>query len=263
MSSLFPATARQLLSPLACLLALAAPSASASPLATPVHDARQLVVVTAPSWDAPSGRLQTFERGDAGWKAQAASFDVSLGRTGSAWGIGLHPKQEDGPQKREGDGRSPAGIFNIGPAFGYADHLGTALPYQPMLATSYCMDVPASPLYNRIVDAAKVGTEAVKGSTEAMRLDLHNKGDIRYREGFVIEHNPANVPGQGSCIFAHLRRAASEATAGCTAMEPRQMSDLLAWLSPAAKPLFVLLPESEYERLRRSWGLPALTEATH
>ncbi|MCD9088447.1 hypothetical protein [Stenotrophomonas sp. SY1] len=260
MPSLFHATARQLLSPLVCLLAFTAPFASASPLATPVHDARQLVVVTAPSWDAPSGRLQAFERGDGGWKPHAASFDVSLGRTGIAWGIGLHPQQDNGPQKREGDGRSPAGIFNIGPAFGYADHAGTALPYQPMLATSYCMDVPASPLYNRIVDAAKVGQDAVKGSTEAMRLDLHNKGDIRYREGFVIEHNPANVPGQGSCIFAHLRRAAGEATAGCTAMEPRQMSDLLAWLSPAAKPLFVLLPEDDYERLRRSWGLPVLTE---
>ena len=132
-----------------------------------------------------------------------------------------------------------------------------------MLASSYCMDVPASPLYNRIVDAAKVGAEAVKGSTEAMRLDLHNNGDLRYREGFVIEHNPANVPGQGSCIFAHLRRAPSETTAGCTAMEPQQMSDLLGWLSPAAKPLFVLLPEREYERLRLGWGLPALTETAH
>ncbi|WP_269792690.1 hypothetical protein [Stenotrophomonas sp. Iso1] len=263
MSSLFHSTARQLLSPLVCLLTLAASVASAAPLATPVHGAQQLVVVTTPSWDAPSGRLQAFERTEGGWQAHAAGFDVSLGRAGSAWGIGLHPQQNDGPQKHEGDGRSPAGIFNIGPAFGYAEHIRSALPYQPMRASSYCMDVPASPLYNRIVDAAQVGTDAVKGSTEAMRLDLHNNGDLRYREGFVIEHNPANVPGQGSCIFAHLRREAGEATAGCTAMEPPQMSDLLAWLSPAAKPLFVLLPEQEYERLRLSWGLPALKEAMH
>lgn len=262
MSSLSHSTARQLLSPLVCLFALAASVATASPLATPVHGARQLIVVTSPSWDTPSGRLQAFERTDSGWKAHGEGFNVSLGRSGSAWGIGVHPQQHDGPQKREGDGRSPAGIFTIGPAFGYAEHIRSALPYQPMLATSYCMDVPASPLYNRIVDATKVGSDAVKGSTEAMRLDLHNNGDLRYREGFVIEHNPANVPGQGSCIFAHLRREASEATAGCTAMEPQQMSDLLGWLSPAAKPLFVLLPEQEYERLRLSWGLPALMETT-
>ncbi|WP_449468488.1 L,D-transpeptidase family protein [Stenotrophomonas humi] len=248
------------MSPLVCLLALAASVASATPLATPVHGARQLIVVTSPSWDTPSGHLQVFERTDNGWKAHGDGFDVSLGRTGSAWGIGLHPQQDVGPQKREGDGRSPAGIFTLGTAFGYAEHIRSALPYQPMLTTSYCMDVPASPLYNRIVDAAKVGADAVKGSTETMRLDLHNNGDLRYREGFVIEHNPANVPNQGSCIFAHLWRRPGEATAGCTAMEPQRMTDLLAWLTPTAKPLFVLLPEQEYERLRLSWGLPALME---
>lgn len=261
MPTLFHATARQLLSPLVGLLVLLLPGvAAATPLATPVQPARQLIVVTAPSWDAPAGRLQAFERGQGGWKPHGAGFEVSLGRAGSAWGIGLHPPQAGGPHKREGDGRSPAGIFDIGPAFGYAGQRDTALPYLPMLASSYCMDVPASPLYNRIVDAAKVGAEAVKGSTEAMRLDLHNHGDLRYREGFVIAHNPANVAGQGSCIFAHLRRAPSETTAGCTAMEADRMSALLDWLAPASRPMFVLLPASEYERLRRSWGLPALVE---
>ena len=259
MPSLLRSTARRLLSPLACLWVLVAPAAIA---ATPLDEARQLIVVTSPSWDTPSGRLQAFERTDSGWKAHGEGFNVSLGRTGSAWGIGLHPQQHDGPQKLEGDGRSPAGIFTIGPAFGYAEHIRSALPYQAMLTTSYCMDVPASPLYNRIVDAAEVGTDAVKGSSEAMRLDLHNDGDRRYREGFVIEHNPANIPGQGSCIFAHLWRTPGEATAGCTAMEPHQMTHLLAWLTPAAKPLFVLLPVAEYKRLQRDWQLPDLAGST-
>ncbi|KRG37958.1 hypothetical protein ARC78_02350 [Stenotrophomonas pictorum JCM 9942] len=257
MSFLFRSTTRWLLSALACV------GLASNASATPLDNARQLIVVTAPSWEASSGQLQAFERTENGWQAHGTGFEVALGSSGSAWGIGLHPPQNGGPQKREGDGRSPAGIFTIGPAFGYAGHLGTALPYQPMLATSYCMDVPASPLYNRIVDAAKVGTGAVKGSTEAMRLDLHNNGDVRYREGFVIEHNPGNVAGQGSCIFAHLWRTPGEATAGCTAMAPRQMSDLLAWLTPDATPLFVLLPHAEYGRLQSSWGLPALVETAH
>ncbi len=259
MLTLFQRNFRHLLG---CVLMVIAPASIAAPLAAPVSEARQLIVVTAPTWDATNAHLQAFERTDSGWIARDAGFDVSLGRSGSAWGIGVHPQQKDGPQKQEGDGRSPAGIFNIGPAFGYAEHIISAMPYQPMLASSYCMDVPASPLYNQIVDAAKVGEAAVKGSTEAMRLDLHNKGDRRYREGFVIEHNPAAVPGQGSCIFAHLWRQPGEATAGCTAMEPERMSALLEWLSPEAKPLFVLLPDAEYQRLQRSWGLPALSETT-
>ncbi len=263
MPSLFHPAARRLLAALTCLMAFAATGAAAAPVATPVHDARQLVVVTSNGWDATQGRLQAYERGEHGWQPHGAAFDVSLGRTGSAWGLGLHPAQQHGPHKREGDGRSPAGVFTIGPAFGYADHIESALPYQAMQASSYCMDVPASPLYNQIVDADKVGADAVKGSTEAMRLDLHNKGDVRYREGFVIEHNAAAVPGQGSCIFAHLWRAPGEATAGCTAMEPAHMTALLAWLSPRARPLFVLLPQAEYTRLQRAWGLPVQAEAAH
>ncbi len=258
MPNLFQRTVRPLL---ACMLALIAPACLAAPPATPLHDARQLIVVTAPDWDASSGHLQAYERTDKGWQAHGAGFDVALGRSGSAWGIGVHPQQQDGPHKREGDGRSPAGIFNIGPAFGYAEHISSQMPYQPMLASSYCMDVPTSPLYNQIVDANKVGEDAVKGSTEAMRLDLHNNGDRRYREGFVIEHNATAVPGQGSCIFAHLWRQPDEATAGCTAMEPERMSALLSWLSPQAKPLFVLLPAAQYQRLQKSWGLPPLSEA--
>lgn len=254
MSSLFRSFARCLLPSLSAMALIGA--ASAASLATPVHDARQLVVVTTPSWDTPSGRLQAYERTAEGWRAHGAAFDVALGRNGSAWGLGVHPAQQDGPQKREGDGRSPAGVFGIGEAFGYAPRIGSAMPYQPMLATSYCMDVPDSPLYGRIVDAEVVGSEAVEGSSEPMRLDLHNKGDRRYREGFVIEHNPRAEPGQGSCIFAHLWRQSGEATAGCTAMEPERMEALLGWLDPAAHPLFVLLPEAEYARLQGSWGLP-------
>jgi hypothetical protein len=40
-----------------------------------------------------------------------------------------------------------------------------------------------------------------------MRLDLHNKGDVRYREGFVSSPKPGQPARQGSCIFAHLWRA--------------------------------------------------------
>ncbi|MBO8042497.1 hypothetical protein J6396_33130, partial [Pseudomonas aeruginosa] len=173
--------------------------------------------------------------------------------------LGLHPAQADGPQKQEGDGRSPAGVFALGSAFGYAvTRPGTAMPYQPMLDSSYCMDVPASPFYNRIVDAKKVGKAAVEGSTEPMRLDLHNKGDVRYQEGFVIAHNPDNQPGKGSCIFAHLWRQPGEATAGCTAMPQARMQALLDWLRPQDAPRFVLLPRAEYTRLQAQWQLPAL-----
>ncbi|HGM7313047.1 TPA: L,D-transpeptidase family protein [Stenotrophomonas maltophilia] len=227
--------------------------------AAPLDGARQLIVVTSDGWDSTQGQLQAYVRDGKGWHTHGQAFPVALGRTGSAWGLGLHPAQADGPQKQEGDGRSPAGIFALGSAFGYAiTRPGTAMPYQPMLDSSYCMDVPGSPFYNRIVDEKKVGSAAVKGSTEPMRLDLHDKGDVRYQEGFVIAHNPDNQPGKGSCIFAHLWRQPGEATAGCTAMPQARMQALLDWLRPQDAPRFVLLPRAEYTRLQAQWQLPAL-----
>lgn len=242
---------------LLCLLAPTLASAEAA-VPPPVTQANQLVVVIAADWDSAHGRLQALQRHEGQWRAHGAAFEVALGRNGSAWGIGLHPAQADGPQKKEGDGRSPAGIFTIGDAFGYADHARTALNYRPMQSTSYCIDVADSPLYNRIVDADEVGAEAVEGSTEQMRLDLHNKGDVRYRQGFVIEHNRAGSTGAGSCIFAHLWRTVGEATAGCTAMEPAHMQELLAWLDPDQHPLFVLLTATDYQRLETQWSLPVV-----
>jgi L,D-peptidoglycan transpeptidase YkuD (ErfK/YbiS/YcfS/YnhG family) len=218
----------------------------------------QLVVVAVSHWDATEGTLTTWERHDGRWSPAGIETPVTIGRNGAAWGLGLHPPQQDGPQKREGDGRAPAGLFALGTAFGYAPALDTALGYAPMHATHWCMDVPASPHYNRIVDAQALGADAVAGSSEPMRLDLHAAGDQRYRAGFVIRHNAGAVPGAGSCIFAHLWKAPGVPTAGCTAMPAEAMDRLLAWLDAGAAPLFALLPDDAYARVQADWNLPPI-----
>jgi len=227
----------------------------------PWSNAQQLVMVTTADWDAPQGVLRSYVRDGGGWRAATAAVPVSVGRAGSAWGVGLHAAQP-GVAKREGDGRAPAGVFRIGTAFGYGDAATTALPYDAMQAGDWCIDVPASPLYNRIVDASEVGQAALEGSTEPMRRDLHLQGDQRYKLGFVIQHNAAGQPGAGSCIFAHLWQQASQPTAGCTAMAEPAMRELLAWLDDRRRPVFVLLPHAEYDRLQAGWGLPDLAASS-
>lgn len=221
-------------------------------------DSRQLVLVTVPDWNAAQGTLRRYERTAGHWREVGDARPVMIGRSGAAWGSGLHPSRQTGPGKREGDGRAPAGVFRIGRAFGYAAQAATALPYDPMQASHYCIDVNESPLYNTIVDARVVGAQAVAGSTEPMRRDIHAGGDQRYRQGFVIEHNTSRQPAAGSCIFAHLWKSPADATAGCTAMDASTMSDLLAWLRPEHQPLFVLMPVQEYARLQSQWQLPAI-----
>jgi len=222
----------------------------------PWTDARQLVLVITPDWDASQGTLQAFSKHDGTWKSHAAAVPVTVGRSGAAWGVGLHAATSDGPVKKEGDGRSPAGVFRIGEAFGYPAFVRTALEYKGMTESDYCIDVSGSPLYNQIVDARVVGQPAVQGSTEPMRRDLHVNGDQRYKIGFVIEHNAHGTRDAGSCIFAHLWKQPGEPTSGCTAMEESVMSNLLGWLRADQRPVFVLLPQAEYVRLKGEWQLP-------
>lgn len=228
--------------------------------AAPTAGAGQLVLVVTDGWEATTGRLQRYERDAADrWRPVGDAAPVAVGRGGSGWGSGLHPAVDDGgPVKREGDGRAPAGVFAIGTAFGYLAPaaVDSGLRYAQMDAADWCIDVPESPLYNRIVSSDEVGAAAVEGSTEPMRRDLHQDGDVRYRLGYVIEHNAAATPGGGSCIFAHLWRTPGEATAGCTAMDEPAMRAMLAWLAPARKPVFVLLPRDAHARLQAAWALP-------
>ena len=221
-------------------------------------NARQMVLVVTPGWNVDHGTLRTYERTAKGWKEVGQPAPVTIGKAGAGWGLGLNAPRRDGPIKREGDLRSPAGVFDIGEAFGYAASADTAMPYRALSATDYCVDVSGSPQYNRIVDAKVVGKQAVQGSTEPMRRDIHVHGDQRYADGFVIEHNPRQRAQAGSCIFAHLWKSPVDATTGCTAMAPSLMHRLLAWLRPEQAPVFVLLPRPAYDKLHAAWRLPML-----
>src|SRR5688572_9491946 len=114
-----PAVARYFLF---ALLFAAAPFAHARSVDVGVAavpgSAEQLVLVVTPDWNASSGVLRTYARVGGHWHF-VDEMPVTVGRSGAAWGLGLHAKPSHGPVKREGDGRAPAGVFDIGIAFGY------------------------------------------------------------------------------------------------------------------------------------------------
>ncbi|WP_115717106.1 L,D-transpeptidase family protein [Gallaecimonas mangrovi] len=218
--------------------------------------AQQLIVITTDAWQSTQGQLRTFEKKQHHWQPGPVQTAVSLGRSGLAWGLGIYPKTAKTPQKVEGDGKTPAGIFQLGTSFGYAKALNTALPYLATTASSYCMDVPQSPYYNQLINSDKVGEKAVEGSTEPLRLDLKTAGDMRYQEAIVVKHNPANIAKAGSCIFLHIWKAPGVTTAGCSAMPKPAMDALLAWLTPESEPLLVVMPKAIYEKMAIKWKFP-------
>src|SRR4051812_28393586 len=87
--------------------AVAGNSALAAPIGPSVQ---QLILSVAPSWDAPGGALQLFERDGRGWKASGAPWPVLYGRNGLAWGRGVLGTDEPGLHKTERDKRAPAGV---------------------------------------------------------------------------------------------------------------------------------------------------------
>jgi len=227
-------------------------------VASPVPEgSRQALVVLAADWDANSGRAELFERTGAqsAWRAKGdGALPVSLGRAGLAWGRGLHPPMPDGPQKREGDGRSPAGVFALRGATGYTREapVGLRLPYREATSTLRCVDDAASRHYNALVDEASAPRDWA--SAEDMR-----RADTLYRQAVWVGHNDEPVvPEAGSCIFLHLRESADAVTAGCTAFDVPAFERLLKALDPQRRPVLVQLPRAEWSRLKAAWGFGGL-----
>lgn len=233
------------------------PKAVVSPLAS----SRQLILVTAPYWASTTAELRRFERGSlaAEWQRVGAMVEVSLGKSGLAWGSGLHSETSvAGETKREGDGCAPAGVFALTALFGYAGPVSelahaARLPYYAATPNLKAIDDPLSRYYNQLVDQRCVDAIDWQSHEEMWR------DDARYAIGAVVAHNSEPpVPGAGSCIFLHVWQSAEVPTAGCTASSLADMTEICAWLDGSAAPLLVQLPQAEYLRFKDAWALPAL-----
>jgi len=216
------------------------------------QDSTQALIVVTPSWEATQGQLYRFVRANRSWTVVGVPRPVVLGRTGLAWGRGLHSVPEDGqPRKKEGDGRAPAGIFSLGRAYGYGTQALGSWPYQQSQALDRCVDDSSSTFYNQILpEQAPVGWT----SAEEMR-----RRDDLYRLLVVVNHNTAQpTPQGGSCIFLHVWRSSTSPTVGCTAMAEANLQEVVAWLDPKAKPILIQLPQGVYQTYQPVWDLPKL-----
>jgi hypothetical protein len=239
-----------------------APSTPPTGVSHVVDNSRTLVIALVKDFRTSTATITLWTRQttDSPWTSKD-SWAAVIGRSGSAWGIGLHGAgapadsvlHSKSPEnlKREGDGKSPAGVFAIDHVYGYAAAAITDMPYQPVDSNWRCVDDPASPAYTKILSS-----DGMQGwiSEEAMKRD-----DELYELVVNTVHNPAAVPQSGSCIFLHVWRNAESGTAGCTAMPLANLRNLVSKLNPADRPLFVLLPAAVYMTWQEAWHLPAFS----
>ena len=200
--------------------------------------------------------MKAFERGGAAasWKKRSAGIAVVVGKNGLGQGRGLvHLDFKAAPKKKEGDDRAPAGIFRLSSAFGYAPARSAAwvkLPYLALSKQVEGIDDPDSRFYNKLVDRSKAAKIDWRSSEQMRRADL------LYKWGVVVDHNPAAIPGAGSCIFLHIWKSPATSTTGCTAMPESDLVRLIRWLDAAQRPILVQMPRAAYRSVRTKYGLP-------
>jgi D-alanyl-D-alanine dipeptidase len=225
-----------------------------------LEDSLQAVAVTTENWNSVKGTAQLFERKttNAKWIAAGKSFPVVIGKNGWALGEGMPEKRDktDFPyeSKKEGDGKSPAGVFALTSAFGtIAKPAFVRLPYTQLDERTECVDDPKSFHYNKIVNRIQVGIFDWK-SSEKM-LEIGEQYDLGV---FVAYNSNPVVKGKGSCIFLHIWKNADSGTTGCTAMQRADMEKVLGWLDADKNPVLVQMPAGHYKSYQASWKLPPI-----
>jgi L,D-peptidoglycan transpeptidase YkuD (ErfK/YbiS/YcfS/YnhG family) len=203
--------------------ATAASGSAASPRATAATAAvarpRQVVTVSAPSATATTARLAVYELDAAGrYRRVAGPWSARVGYHG----VG---------RAHEGSGRTPAGVWPLGVAFGVGTkNPGTRLPW--FTATSrdvWGSDVRSPATYNRHVRCARGACPLREAHAE--RLVNY---PVAYRYAIFIGYNapPHAVIGAGSAFFLHV--GTGSATAGCVSVSRARVVWLLRRLTPGA-----------------------------
>jgi len=215
----------------------------------------QCVVGTAKDWNTSNVTLNTYEKRGGKWVKVSGPWTGRLGKNGLVWGLGISPVPSGAKVKSEGDMRAPAGVFRIGGAWGV--HAGIQknpkLFYRQVTTRDLWVEDPSSPSYNKHVILDH------EPSTAWEKKQQMKQNDYPHTLKLFIAHNaePKISPGHGSAIFFHIwRGGGSKPTAGCTTMEEKKLRELIAWVDPDKQPVYVLLPEAEYQAKKAEWKLP-------
>jgi L,D-peptidoglycan transpeptidase YkuD (ErfK/YbiS/YcfS/YnhG family) len=163
---------------------------------------------------------QAWQKEVTGWHL-VRQFRSTIGVEG--WG-----------KQREGDRRSPVGVFQIKVTFSTGSKAPGRMPWRRRKPTSV-VSASGGPNYNTWVEIPGV----TSGDRPAMRW------------GWVVDYNHVRlapgtgtrpVPGEGSGIFYHTSKPGHRwaPTLGCTQVgSPKAMRWLVRWLRPGAHPRVV------------------------
>jgi len=200
-----------------------------------LSESTQLINIKAIDWNGPEALMQWWNRDTNRdeWKFVNEPIEVVVGKNGLEWGQNLIPVPDNITSlKKEGDMKTPAGLFGLCFAFGYEANPRIKWPYLPLNENFVGVDDPDSRYYNCIVDQKKLQDHDWKSAEIMLRPDG------LYKWGLVIDFNFENqIKGGGSQIFMHIWRGPGQGTEGCIAMPEEKVIELLNWIDGSKKPL--------------------------
>jgi L,D-peptidoglycan transpeptidase YkuD (ErfK/YbiS/YcfS/YnhG family) len=186
------------------------------------ESAQILLVIDNSSFFPTKTNVYAMEKRGDNWQMAFEPFNAVIGVNGFA---------EEG-EKKEGDGKTPSGIYPLKLTFGYDATIGTKMPYRQAMPDDIWVDDSNSDDYNRWVK---------KSETRAASYELMKRDDNLYKYGVVIEYNTDPViMGNGSAIFLHIWKGKGIPTAGCVAVSEENIIKIIEWLDPQASPVIIM-----------------------
>jgi len=190
---------------------------------------KQVIIVKADSSTSYKAVLAAYEYTGSSWK-RVYTYPAVLGKNGIS------------AQKKEGDGKSPAGMYLMGQGFGSVTKpSGMKLSYKKTTAYDYWIDDVTSPDYNR--------WKVYEGNPYSKWKSFERLNHPLYKYATVIRYNEKPVVGKGSAIFLHIWRDRNSPTAGCTALHEGNVLRLMQWMDPTKKPLLIQGTETDLMRM--------------
>lgn len=221
----------------AFVLALLTPDAGANYCPRALHRATRLVIITVPAMDSVKATMQTFARkSPAGsWERRTEPEAAVVGAAGIGWGQTFASfAKKDEAIKREGDKRTPGGVFRLGPTFGFGiEKINGHVQLLP--GKSFCVEDPSSTQYGQIIERSKA-KDAKRGEDMAT-FPL-------YKRGIVVNYPALRGARAGSCIFLHVWGGDGVGTDGCVALPEARVAELQEWTGKGFTAIAILAEDA-------------------
>ncbi|HUR72973.1 MAG TPA: L,D-transpeptidase family protein [Sporichthya sp.] len=190
----------------------------------PTHKwCEQIWCTRTEAWEKVDGAWRIATRG-SGTTAEPAVFRSQIGQNGFA----------SATSRRQGDMRTPSGIYGIVTTFSTTKEQPTAMPWRRRLPTSAVSDAYGR-TYNTWVEIKGSGGGDRRMMSWGLWIDWNNPR-------LQVGQGPTPVTGRGSGIFMHTSNPGRPfvPTAGCVQLgNPAHMAWIVRWLRPDADPRIV------------------------